>query len=190
MAKTGAVGDVTETFRLKKEGHETWVYLEPAMSTNVLTVVEASSPVSMPAATTPAEAPASTEDPLYTSLIKDGHVVLPVAFLPGKADVDTDTQPWLDRVVKIMNLHPEIKLTIEGHTGSGGDEQANQLLSAQRAKAVRTILLAGGIDKSRVMAKGLGGTQPVADDNTAEGRLKNRRIELVIQKKITSSSVP
>jgi len=180
VEKTGAVGDVTETFRQKKAGHEVWVYLEPAMGANVLTAVESSGGVTLPAPS--AATPTSTEDSLYTSLVKEGHVVLPVAFLPGKSEVDTETQPWIDRVVKILQRHPDLQLTIEGHTSSNGDAQENQLLSAQRAKAVKAVLIVNGVDKSRLVAVGLGGTQPIADDSTADGRLKNRRIELVIKK--------
>jgi outer membrane protein OmpA-like peptidoglycan-associated protein len=174
VEKNGAVGDVTETFRLKKPDREVWVYLEPGMSMNVLTIVESVEGVVLP--------PTPTEDPLYTSLSKDGHVALALSFLPGKPDIVADSLPLLDRVVKILQVHPDLQLTIEGHTDNTDDPRGDQLLSAQRARAVRAMLIADGVDKNRLAAVGLGGTQPVADDTTAEGRAKNRRIELVVRK--------
>lgn len=180
VEKTGAVGDVTETFRQKKPGHEVWVYLEPSMAVNVLTIVE-STGVTLPPASTGVASTAG-EDSLYASLSKDGHVSLSLIFLPGKADIGTDSPPLLDRVVKIMSLHPDLRLTVEGHTDKTDDPQGDLLLSVQRARAVRAMLIADGVDKSRLVAVGLGGAQPIADDTTADGRAKNRRIELVVRK--------
>jgi len=182
VEKTGAVGDVTETFHQKKPGREVWVYLEPSMSVNVLTIVESTGVIMPPAPAVATPSPAPAEDPLYTSLIKDGHVALSLIFLPGKPDISTDSPPLLERVVKILQLHPDLRLTIEGHTDNTDDPQGDQLLSAQRARAVRAMLIADGVDKNRLVAVGLGGTQPVADGTTAEGRAQNRRIELVVRK--------
>lgn len=177
LVKSGAVGDVTETFRQRKGDRETWVYLEPGMSVNVLTIVESGNPVTLPPST------AVADDPLYLGLSKEGHVVLPLTFLPGKPDVDAEMQPLLDRVMRILKAHPSMQLIIEGHTDSAGDAQENQLLSARRAQAVRAVLIADGIDKDRLTAAGFGGTKPVADNGTPDGRAKNRRIELVVVKK-------
>lgn len=176
VEKSGAVGDVTETFRLKKSGREVWVYLEPAMSMNILTVVESTGEITLPPM-------AAAQDSLYANLIKDGHVALALSFLPGKPDISTDdSASLLNRVVKILQLHSDLQLTIEGHTDNTDDPRGDQLLSLQRARAVRAILIADGVDKNRLVAVGLGGTQPVADDTTADGRAKNRRTELVVRK--------
>lgn len=175
VEKNGAAGNVAETFHQKKAGHETWVYLEPAMAAIVLTVMEARE-TSAPTATGP------TDDPLYTALVKNGHVMLPVSFQPSRPDLGSDVQPVIDRVIKMLQLHPDLLLRIEGHTDNTGEATDNQRLSAGRARAVQALLIAHGIDKDRLQAVGLGGLEPVADNGTAEGREKNRRIELVVRK--------
>jgi len=210
VEKNGAVGNVTETFHLKKDGRQVWVYLNPAIRINILTIMESrgessgsltiTAPSSTPEIKSPeaaipppvsasipkpavatGPAPAPEEDPLAVALLKDGEVVLPVTFLPGKADLDANSQPMIDRVVAILKLHPDMLLTIEGHTDLTGDEQANLTLSRLRAQTVRGLLIDGHIRSKRLVATGVGGSQPIADENTAEGREKNRRIELIVR---------
>jgi len=173
--KSGAVGDVTETFHKSGTGHDIWVHLEPGASVNVLTIMETTSP-------TPPFAAASTpaEDPLCLKLIRDGRVVLPLTFLPSKPDLDAEAQPVIDRVVRFLQKHPNLQLSIEGHTDNSGDAVDNQRLSEARARTTRALLIAGGVDQSRLASIGLGGENPLASNNTAEGREKNRRIELVL----------
>jgi outer membrane protein OmpA-like peptidoglycan-associated protein len=198
VEKSGAVGDVTETFYRATPTREIWVYLEPAIAVNVLTVMEsirgASPPPPRLAGTTvappaPASEPAMAppvdpnDDSLYANLGKDGRVILPFVFQPGKDELDAASQPLIDRVVAMMKRHPEVFLRIEGHTDNIGDPDDNMRLSAQRALAVQAMLIAAHVDKKRLDAVGVGGLQPLADNNTAEGREKNRRIELVLRKK-------
>lgn len=76
--------------------------------------------------------------------------------------------------------HPDLKLTIEGHTHNVGGAEANQALSEKRAAAVRQVLIDGyQVDGARLVAKGLGQTKPAASNDTPEGRQSNRRVELV-----------
>ena len=82
----------------------------------------------------------------------------------------------------MMKRHPDLQLTIEGHTDNTGDPDYNKTLSLQRARAVRTLIMAGGVPKARLLVTGLGGDDPIADDKTQEGRELNRRIELVLRK--------
>lgn len=184
VEKTGAVGDVTETFHQKKAGREVWVYLEPERSANVLTVME-SREVSLPSVSEEEE-----EDSLYTDLMEKGHAVFPLSFPPGKSDLGPEAQPIIDRVVTILQRHPDLSLRIEGHTDNAGDPADNQKLSATRARAVRALLIEGGVEKERLQAVGLGGLEPVADNSTAEGREKNRRIELVVRRESPSFHAP
>ncbi len=78
-----------------------------------------------------------------------------------------------------MKDHPEIKLSVEGHTDSDGDEALNQSLSEKRAQAVADHLINMGIDGSRLTSKGWGETKPVSINNTSEGKAANRRVEFV-----------
>jgi len=201
MEKSGAVGDVTETFHRSNAAHDIWVYLDPDVSANVLTIVEstgrnASPPASAtpPAAVVPATPvpvapapPAPPIDPngetLYASLSQNGRVVLPFTFQPGKDELDASSQPLIDRVAAMMKRHPDLFLRIEGHTDNTGEPEDNLRLSAQRALAVQAMLVAAHVEAKRLDAVGVGGLQPLASNTTAEGREKNRRIELVMWKK-------
>ena len=86
----------------------------------------------------------------------------------------------LDSAVQILNAHPEYNLNIAGYTDSIGTEQYNQNLSERRAQSVVKYLVDKKIDSSRLKAAGYGEEQPVADNGTKEGRLKNRRVEFKI----------
>ena len=82
----------------------------------------------------------------------------------------------------MLKAHPEVRrLAVEGHTDSTGRKRSNQALSEGRARAVRDYLLGKGIEAERVEARGLGQSRPVADDRTAAGREKNRRVEFVVE---------
>jgi outer membrane protein OmpA-like peptidoglycan-associated protein len=121
-------------------------------------------------------------DALFADLSASGRVIVPFTFQPGKDDLDTSSQPQIDRVVAMMKSHPDLFLRIEGHTDNSGDPDVNMRLSAQRALAVQTLIMAAHISARRLDAVGVGGLQPLASNETAEGREKNRRIELVMWK--------
>lgn len=89
----------------------------------------------------------------------------------------------LDKVVEMMRQHPTMKIELGGHTDNVGSEAANQKLSEQRAKAVYDYLVNHGVDKGRLTYKGYGQSQPVADNNTEEGRRENRRTVFTIIEK-------
>lgn len=80
----------------------------------------------------------------------------------------------------MLRDHPELRLAIEGHTDSDGEDGFNQDLSQRRAAAVRTYLASRlGIDGARLESAGFGEARPVGDNKTAEGKQQNRRVELV-----------
>jgi OOP family OmpA-OmpF porin len=104
-----------------------------------------------------------------------------VQFEPDSAKLIEDSRDLLDEVAKALEAHPEIKqVSIEGHTDSRLSARHNQKLSVQRASSVRSYLVTKGIAKDRLVAKGFGATQPVADNSTWKGRFQNRRVHLRI----------
>ncbi len=90
----------------------------------------------------------------------------------GKAKLD-------DLVGKVKGINLEVIIAV-GHTDSVGTDAYNQKLSVRRAEAVKAYLVSKGIEKNRVYTEGKGEKQPVADNKTAEGRAKNRRVEIEV----------
>jgi OOP family OmpA-OmpF porin len=103
---------------------------------------------------------------------------LEVFFDNDSAVLKPESYADLDRVVKFMTDVPRAAGVLEGHTDSVGGAAPNERLSQRRAEAVRAYLVSRGIDGARLQAKGLGETQPEADDATEEGRARNRRVVL------------
>jgi outer membrane protein OmpA-like peptidoglycan-associated protein len=95
----------------------------------------------------------------------------------------------LAKVAGIVSGHPGLKLDVEGHTDSVGGDQYNQTLSEQRGSSVRDYLMLQGMAVTSVTTKGFGKTQPVASNDTAEGRQENRRVEIVISGDIIGTEI-
>ena len=74
-----------------------------------------------------------------------------------------------------------LKIDIEGHTDAQGSDESNQVLSDNRAGAVKTYLVGKGVSESRLVSAGFGETKPVSDNTTAAGRAKNRRTEMTVR---------
>lgn len=104
-----------------------------------------------------------------------------VYFEFGKATLRTESYPALTEAAQIMKDNPEVEVEIQGHTDAVGTDEANQKLSEKRAYSVVNFLVQyGGIDPKRLAAKGYGETQPIAPNETDEGRQLNRRVDFVI----------
>ena len=86
----------------------------------------------------------------------------------------------LSRIAGIVMAHPGLKLEVEGHTDSVGDDASNQILSERRAESVRRFLVQNNVPADSITSKGLGESTPVADNMNADGRRTNRRVELVV----------
>ena len=109
-------------------------------------------------------------------------VVLPnIEFASGRVELTGDGRQTLEQVLRFMNDQSEILLEVWGHTDDQGAELYNLRLSQQRAAAVVTHLTASGIDGARMKSAGFGETRPLADNETEEGRERNRRVELNIR---------
>ncbi len=116
---------------------------------------------------------------MMEALNKEGFIALYINFETGKSDIKPESQPIVDQIVELLNQNPTLKISINGHTDNVGSVKSNQILSENRAKSVMNALIAKGIVKSRLSFKGYGDSKPIADNNTDEGRAKNRRVEIV-----------
>jgi len=98
----------------------------------------------------------------------------------GKSTLKTESYIQLDNVVLLMQSTPGLRIEISGHTDNVGSAKANQKLSEDRSRAVVDFLVSRGIELSRLEYKGYGFSQPVAPNNTPDGRSQNRRVEFTI----------
>ena len=103
-----------------------------------------------------------------------------VLFDTGSYTLKPGAREKLAKISGIVLAHPGLSLQIEGHTDSVGGDEFNQQLSERRADSVRDFLAEQGVAPSTITAHGFGKTQPVASNDTAEGRQRNRRVELVV----------
>jgi OOP family OmpA-OmpF porin len=103
-----------------------------------------------------------------------------VYFKTDRAEIQPVSFPVLDDVAAALKTHDKLRIQVEGHTDSQGDNNYNKQLSQRRTESVVAYLVQKGIDRSRLVAKGFGEEQPIADNNTDEGRAKNRRVVFTI----------
>jgi len=109
----------------------------------------------------------------------DGRIILGgVTFEPGTADLTDASMKSLDKVVQLLKEHPEVRMEVAGYTDNIGDAARNLKVSEARARRVLNYLVSKGIDPARLVAKGYGEADPVADNATPAGRARNRRVEL------------
>jgi outer membrane protein OmpA-like peptidoglycan-associated protein len=121
-------------------------------------------------AATPESAPPAEPEP--RRFVLDG-----VLFETASATIQAESFPRLDRVVEYLTHRPSARIRISGHTDNVGNPHANQALSEARAEAVREYMISHGVDADRVEAVGVGDREPVAPNDTDDGRRQNRRIE-------------
>jgi OOP family OmpA-OmpF porin len=101
-----------------------------------------------------------------------------ITFDLNKAVIQASSYEVLDEIAAALKADPQLRVTIEGHADSTGEQAYNQDLSQRRAEAVVEYLAGQGVDASRLSAKGYGEDRPIADNATPEGRAKNRRVQL------------
>lgn len=99
-------------------------------------------------------------------------------------ELSEDAKGILDKLIPVIEDVPDTKLKIIGHTDNIGGKSYNDNLSLNRAKSVASYLSAGGIDRNSIIEQGKGFSQPVADNTTEQGRVKNRRVEIFINNEI------
>ena len=114
-------------------------------------------------------------------ITKGGEVILKnVFFNTDKYDLQSQSQSELNKLVQLLEHNPSLSISIEGHTDNVGNEGHNMVLSENRAKSVYDYLISKGISTERLAYKGLGETKPIADNNTEEGKARNRRTSFVV----------
>jgi len=127
----------------------------------------------------PAAAPvdATVCQQLFSDLLAKGKI----RFESGRAVIDPDSAGLLDRLIETALRCPTATIEIAGHTDTDGDDGFNQALSEKRAQAVADYLVKAGLPADRFKAMGYGSLQPVASNDTDEGKAQNRRIEFVVR---------
>jgi len=106
-----------------------------------------------------------------------------ILFETGKANLTADLKTSLAKIAGILLVFKNSRVIVEGHTDNVGSEDYNQGLSEQRAQNVMAFLIEQGVTPSRLTAIGYGLSRPIADNETKEGRAKNRRVDLIVQEK-------
>ena len=123
----------------------------------------------------PAVVPPVTPKPKQKLVLRGVH------FDFGKADLRPDARPVLDEAIHTLKEFQDVDISVDGYTDSIGSVEYNQGLSQRRAQAVADYLAKGGIARSRMTVRGFGKADPVASNDTADGRAQNRRVELRVQ---------
>lgn len=114
---------------------------------------------------------------LFSEILSKGKI----RFESGKADIVPDSAGLLDRLIETAMRCPNATIEVAGHTDSDGEEAANQALSERRAQAVVDYLVRAGLPANRFTSIGYGSTQPLAGNESEDGKAQNRRIEFVVK---------
>lgn len=170
----GFIGSaVSTTYLIRRADKNIWIQTTPTD--------DGSSACWMILETKPFKSTASLikADEMKKELDAKGHIALYINFDTDKATIKSESQPVIDEIQKLLTSNAGLKVAIEGHTDNSGEAAHNKKLSEDRAGAVKTALTGKGIDAGRLQAKGLGADKPIADNNSEEGKAKNRRVEIV-----------
>lgn len=109
-----------------------------------------------------------------------------VSFDVGRSAIKPNFDPILNQFASTLMQHPETTLSIVGHTDSTGTDAINNPLSMDRANAARDYLVGRGVARTRIATDGRGSREPVSDNGTAQGRDKNRRIEIFVAEQVAA----
>jgi len=104
-----------------------------------------------------------------------------LAFAPGTAELPASAESELTEIAAFLKRHPGQQVVLRGHTDTTGTAAANQQLSEERAAAVRDALMDLGVSAERLRIEGVGAAEPIADNASAEGRRRNRRVDILLQ---------
>ncbi|WP_339874154.1 OmpA family protein [Olleya marilimosa] len=125
----------------------------------------------------------------FLSYIKDGKLEAGkyyafdrLYFNTGSSSLDANSMNQIENVAAIMKAYPKVNILFRGHTDNTGSAEGNKSLSASRALSVKNKLVEMGVASGRINTQGMGSVDPIADNTTAEGRAKNRRIDVSVVK--------
>ncbi len=118
--------------------------------------------------------------PLQKITVGQTMVLRNIFYKLNSAELSSESKVELDKIVAFMQLNEAVKIELSGHSDNTGNEQLNNALSQNRAKSVYDYVVKAGIDDTRLVYKGYGKSQPIAENDTEEGRAKNRRTEMKI----------
>jgi outer membrane protein OmpA-like peptidoglycan-associated protein len=108
------------------------------------------------------------------------HIPSDISFDTGRADIKPNLAPVLDQFAASLRANPGATVRIVGHTDSTGSDAVNNPLSVERAQSTRNYIASRGVDASRITTEGRGDSQPVASNDSNEGRARNRRVEIYV----------
>jgi OmpA-OmpF porin, OOP family len=166
--KSYEYSDNSVYINIKKGNMETWVNVWASPEVYILTIIEKGEVEQE-----------ITANSILKELNETGKAILYINFDSGKATIKKESMPIVEQIIEMMKQAKDIKLSVEGHTDSDGSNESNQKLSEARAKAVVDAIVKSGIDAARLGSAGFGEEKPIADNSTAEGKAKNRRVELI-----------
>jgi outer membrane protein OmpA-like peptidoglycan-associated protein len=183
-------------------GSQAWLWIGIALIVLALAWWWAASRRILIAQAPTAQAPAAVQTPVLPQVsdmnqvtvlseisrfLEDGTGSLPATFSvadlgfeAGSAVLSADAQRFVAKFARLLNDYPDVRVRIEGHTDGTGNAAMNQDLALARAQAIRDGLATQGVDIDRVEAVGTGSNQPIADNDTEEGRQMNRRTDIQI----------
>ncbi len=113
-----------------------------------------------------------------------------ISFDVGRSDIKPNFAPVLDKFATGLNDHQVTTVKIVGHTDSQGSDALNDPLSVNRASSAKSYLVSKGVATQRIETIGRGEHEPIADNSTADGRAKNRRVEIFIAEPATVAQAP
>lgn len=137
----------------------------------------------VPLASKPSDSTFTIDIPLQPLEVNAVVILKNIFFETGKFELKKESEAELTNLFELLTDNPSLVIQINGHTDNIGKTADNILLSNNRAKAVVNFLITKGINPSRLLSKGFGETRPLGDNNTEEGRAKNRRTEVEVIKK-------
>ncbi len=116
--------------------------------------------------------------------IREGESVVmnKIQFAQGSAVLDSPAKTELNLISEFLTANPNVEIELSGHTSAEGSDEANRLLSLRRVQSCKAYLLGKGVDEGRITNVGYGPDKPIAPNNTEEGRILNRRVEMRITK--------